>query len=74
MEGLDSQAFQQALLRGEIGNDEGDYLALHHRKMQVHDIRALGRRVAIFDDVRALFALVKKLREIRPDIVHTHMA
>ena len=74
MEGLDSQMFQQALLRGEIGNDEGDYLALHHSKIQVHDIRALGRRVAIFDDVRALFALVKKLREIRPDIVHTHMA
>ena len=74
MDGLDSRMFQQALLRGEIGNDEGDYLALHHSKMQVHDIRALGRRVAIFDDVRALFALVKKLREIRPDIVHTHMA
>ena len=74
MDGLDSRVFQQALLRGEIGNDEGDYLALHHSKMQVHDIRALGRRVAIFDDVRALFALVKKLREIRPDIVHTHMA
>ena len=74
MDGLDSRTFQQALLRGEIGNDEGDYLALHHSKMQVHDIRALGRRVAIFDDVRALFALVKKLREIQPDIVHTHMA
>lgn len=74
MDGLDSRMFQQALLRGEIGNDEGDYLALHHSKMQVHDIRALGRRVAIFDDVRALFALVKKLREIQPDIVHTHMA
>jgi len=74
MDGLDSRMFQQALLRGEIGNDEGDYLALHHSKMQVHDIRALGRRVAIFDDVRALVALVKKLREIQPDIVHTHMA
>ena len=74
MDGLDSRVFHQALLRGEIGNEEGDYLALHHSKMQVHDIRALGRRVAIFDDVRALFALVKKLREIRPDIVHTHMA
>jgi glycosyltransferase involved in cell wall biosynthesis len=74
MDGLDNRTFQQALLRGEIGNDEGDYLALHHSKMQVHDIRALGRRVAIFDDVRALFALVKKLREIQPDIVHTHMA
>ena len=74
MDGLDSRMFQQALLRGEIGNDEGDYLALHHSKMQVHDIRALGRRVAIFDDVRALFALVKKLKEIQPDIVHTHMA
>jgi len=74
MDGLDNQTFQQAMLRGEIGNDEGDYLALHHSKMQVHDIRALGRRVAIFDDVRALFALVKKLREIQPDIVHTHMA
>jgi len=74
MDGLDSRTFQQALLRGEIGNDEGDYLALHHSKMQVHDIRALGRRVAIFDDVRALFALVKKLKEIQPDIVHTHMA
>ena len=53
MDGLDNRTFQQALLRGEIGNDEGDYLALHHSKMQVHDIRALGRRVAIFDDVRA---------------------
>jgi len=74
MDGLDNRTFQQALLRGEIGNDEGDYLALHHSKMQVYDIRALGRRVAIFDDVRALFALVKKLREIQPDIVHTHMA
>jgi len=74
MDGLDGRVFQQALLRGEIGNDEGDYLAIHHSKMQVHDIRALGRRVAIFDDVRALFALVKKLKEIQPDIVHTHMA
>lgn len=74
MDGLDSKIFQQALLRGEVGNDEGDYFALHRTEREVYDIRALGRRVAVFDDVRALFALVKKLKEIRPDIVHTHMA
>jgi glycosyltransferase involved in cell wall biosynthesis len=74
MEGLDKDSFEQILLRGELGDDEGDYLALHHSNLHVHDIRALGRRVALFDDFRALFALVRKLREIRPDIVHTHMA
>ena len=74
MQGLDKDSFEQILLRGELGDDEGDYLALHHSNLHVYDISALGRRVALFDDFRALFALVRKLREIRPDIVHTHMA
>ncbi|MEK7414065.1 MAG: glycosyltransferase family 4 protein [Planctomycetota bacterium] len=40
----------------------------------VEQLTGLGRRVSPFDDLRALNDLVKQLRELAPDVVHTHTA
>jgi glycosyltransferase involved in cell wall biosynthesis len=77
MNGLDAKEFRQSLMRGELGEGEGDYFSTiggSPLDLEIFDIPHLGRRVSLFGDFRALSALVRALRQIRPDIVHTHMA
>jgi glycosyltransferase involved in cell wall biosynthesis len=62
------------LVRGQPGDDEGDYFA--HRALPVHvvDVSSLRRRSTPWNDLASLFRLIGIFRRIRPDVVHTHMA
>lgn len=42
--------------------------------VDLHRIRGLGRTVRPTDDARAVLALTRLLRQVRPDVVHTHTA
>jgi len=73
--GLNDAEFQSLLAAGQIGEAEGDmgYLA---RQMGVEPviIPSLQREVSPLADLKALLALVRLMREYRPQIVHTHTA
>jgi glycosyltransferase involved in cell wall biosynthesis len=74
LRGLPADIFEQRLYTGFVGPDEADYVDLRAPGLEVHRIPALGRRIRLADDARALAALAAEMRRFRPHIVHTHTA
>lgn len=74
LEGLDASRTHQTVVRGPAVASEGDYLAGRHVSAEVITLGGLRRSIGLIDEARSLFALVRTLRRLRPDVVHTHMA
>ncbi len=74
MRSLDKGVIEQTLITGYCDSNEADYLETVATDIKATRIAGLGRSVSLGADVRAFFALVGMLRELRPDIVHTHTA
>ena len=74
MRGLNGSEFDQRLYTGFCGADEADYLNQVATDVIANRINGLGRRVNLRGDIRALFALIKAIREFKPHIIHTHTA
>jgi len=70
--GLNSDDFEHNLITGVCLPNEIDYLASHRVNGSVHYLSAVQRSILPIRDVLGLFALIKLLRKISPDIVHTH--
>ena len=71
----DGSLFQSTLVTGTTGPHEGDMLELARaRAVEPIVLPALGREISPLDDLTALAHMVKLVRRLRPDIVHTHMA
>jgi len=74
--GLDPTRFECTLVTGRSGRFEGEmleYVDVDDRPGRLHVIPELGRDVFL-RDVPAFLKLVRLLRRLRPDIVHTHAA
>ena len=73
---LDPERFESLLVAGTESAVEGNMLELGRldRPPSLHRVPELGREISPWDDLRALVALVRLMREVRPDIVHTHLA
>ena len=74
MRGLDPLEFDPWLITGHCGDDEADYL-----RTQAPDVRAirldgLGRSVRPKADLTSTHRLSALLRDLMPDVVHTHTA
>jgi glycosyltransferase involved in cell wall biosynthesis len=74
-QGLQSERFRSVLVSGKEGPGEGSLLDMADR----HGVRPvlveeLGREVSIVDDLAAVTRLYRLIRQVRPEIVHTHMA
>jgi len=74
MQGMDKRVFSQELVTGRCLDNEVDYLESKLPKLKVTRIETLSRRVSIFSDISTLMFLIKKIREFKPDIIHTHLA
>jgi glycosyltransferase involved in cell wall biosynthesis len=72
--GLDPARFEQRLLVGSVGPDEGDYTALRAPDLPAEPVVGLGREPHARRDVRALLEISRVVREFKPHIVHTHKA
>jgi glycosyltransferase involved in cell wall biosynthesis len=72
--GLENDQFTSQLVCGEISEGEADFLALRDPRLPVTRISTLGRSINAFDDVRALWQLIRIMKEMKPHIVHTHTA
>lgn len=70
--GLDSDLFEQKIYAGECEPGEADYLQTHGQDIKAIIVKGLGRKINIKGDLPALFALIKAIRQEKPDIVHTH--
>ena len=74
MQGMDKGVFNQELVTGRCLDNEVDYLESKLPNLKVTRIESLSRRVSIFSDINTLMFLIKKIREFKPDIIHTHLA
>jgi glycosyltransferase involved in cell wall biosynthesis len=74
-EKLGAPDYESTLVCGNIDVGEGD-MAYYAESRGVHPLilPELGRAVNPLSDVKAIFALYKLMRRLKPDIVHTHTA
>ena len=72
---LDSQKYESYLVSGRIEPYESDmsYLADKYGIKPIY-INSMGRELRLLKDVRALLDIIKLIKKIKPDIVHTHTA
>lgn len=72
--GLDPDRYESVVLHGEVDEGEADWRDIRDGSSLVRPVAGLGRAVRAGDDARAMAVLVRELRRLRPDIVHTHTA
>ena len=73
--GMDRARFDTTLITGVVGKDEGDLSELARaRGISPLVIPELGRPIRPTRDLMALIKLVRIFRDLRPDLVHTHLA
>src|SRR5688572_18747118 len=74
-EKLGAPDYESTLVCGNIDADEGD-MAYYAESRGVHPLilPQLGRAVNPLSDAKAIYALYKLIRRLKPDIVHTHTA
>lgn len=71
---LHAFGFETTLVHGRLGAGEGDMSYLAAPSAELRRLGALRRDVAPLHDAIALMQLVDLMRDLRPQIVHTHMA
>ena len=74
MRGLDPARFHVTLVTGYCAQDEADYIDEVAPDIPVIRIRGLGRSMSILGDLKSFFTLLKLIRNLEPDIIHTHTA
>jgi glycosyltransferase involved in cell wall biosynthesis len=73
--GLAPLGYETTLVTGRVGQNEGsmDYVAAETGVEPLY-IDSLQRNLSVLADVAALFRLVRLIRSLRPDVLHTHTA
>jgi glycosyltransferase involved in cell wall biosynthesis len=71
---LDTHGFATTLIHGRLGDGEGDMSYLIAPASRALYLDSLRRPLSPVHDLRALIALYRQLKAVRPLIVHTHMA
>jgi glycosyltransferase involved in cell wall biosynthesis len=72
---LDSERYETLLLYGDVGIGEASLEdSVRARGASLAQVPGLRPEVRPHDDLRALASLVRAVRRLRPDIVHTHTA
>ncbi len=72
---LREKGFQSELVTGVEGQGEGNMLALAEANgVEPIVYPALGRELSPLRDIQVVWALYRRFRKMRPDIVHTHTA
>ncbi|MFH0997439.1 MAG: glycosyltransferase [Pseudomonadota bacterium] len=73
--GLHPERFETILVTGSISDQEGDMSYLFQGDSHRHcRISVLQRDISIAMDIRVTGQIFQLLRQVRPDIVHTHTA
>jgi glycosyltransferase involved in cell wall biosynthesis len=70
--GLEIANHEHTLITGFCAPNEIDYLTLHPMNSDVIYLDNFGKAPSIIADLKSLFRLIRVLRKLKPDIVHTH--
>ena len=70
--GLDPQQFDVQLITGKCSIGEEDYLHAQGLQFGEISIPSMSRALSPYSDLKSFLLLLKYLRQIKPDIVHTH--
>ncbi len=70
--GLDPNKFDVQLITGRCSPDEEDYIQARGITLNELCIPSMGRPLRPVNDFKTFLALIKLLRQLNPDIVHTH--
>ena len=72
---MNKDKYESHLVTGSEGATEGSmrYLAVE-RGVPLIEIPEMGREISWIDDFTALWKLIKLMRQMKPDIIHTHTA
>ena len=71
---LDRHGFTTTLIHGRLGDGEGDMSYLIAPGSRAIHLDSLRRPLSPLADLRTLLRLYRELKQVRPQIVHTHMA
>ena len=71
-ESLSAPEFSHTLITGVCAENEIDILNGHAEESSIIQIKTMGRAPSVLGDISTFFALRKVLKQISPDIVHTH--
>jgi glycosyltransferase involved in cell wall biosynthesis len=74
MRGINELEFDHRLFTGFCATGEADYLEVVATDIPATRIPTFGRRISLGGDIQAFLALVKAIREFKPEIIHTHTA
>ena len=70
--GLESHGISHTIITGRCLSNEVDYLEIHPRNISVVRLSKISRSIFLIDDVLGFFELIRVLRKLDPDVVHTH--
>ena len=72
---LNTDIFESYLLAGEIEENESDmsYFADKYEIKPIY-LPKMKREIRPFDDLKSLIKIIKLIRQIKPDVIHTHTA
>jgi glycosyltransferase involved in cell wall biosynthesis len=74
-DGLRERGYETTLVAGELARgEESMAFVAEERGVEVMPLPALGREIAPVRDAIATLRLAQLIRELRPDIIHTHTA
>jgi glycosyltransferase involved in cell wall biosynthesis len=71
---LDAEGFTTTLIHGRLGVGEGDMSTVLPANANAVFTPRLQRPISPVDDLRTLLLLYRTFKQVRPRIVHTHMA
>ena len=69
---FDPKDIEARLVVGNCDSSEEDYLEKIATDVAFVKIPSLQRAISPSKDISAFFALIKQIREFRPDVIHTH--
>ena len=70
--GYDRQAFEFTLITGRCQSGEEDYLQAHGLNLNEIQVSTMNRSLNPLKDLVAFIRILKILKKLKPDIVHTH--
>jgi glycosyltransferase involved in cell wall biosynthesis len=70
--GLDPERYEVHLITGRCSPDEEDYIKARGLHLGEISILTMGRSLSPYSDFKSFLSLLKCLRQLKPNIVHTH--
>ncbi len=74
LRGLSLAGYKTSLITGYCDDYESDYLEEVAKDIEAIRLPGFGRSISPWNDLKAFFLLLREIRRIKPDIIHTHTA